>query len=122
MFHKANTQISKLQTMNVHTGQLATTHHFVDDLALVDGFCEPWEVAMDLLRLNGKLPVDSFTLSNGGKAMTFTMTGSKLADNYESMIRFLICAHQLPLEVKRDRFAIGGAVFEDKLFITYTGR
>lgn len=108
--------------MDTNSAHLATTHHFVDDLALVDGFCEPWELAMDMLRFNGKLPVDSFKLTPSGKTMTFTMTGSKLADNYETMIRFLIDMHKLPLEVKRERFAVGEAVFEDKLFITYTGR
>ncbi|HEY4288215.1 MAG TPA: hypothetical protein VGN00_14015 [Puia sp.] len=101
---------------------IAFTHHFVDDLALVDGFCQPWELAMDLLRFNGKIPVDSFSLRDEGRTMILSMTGSKLADNYETMIRFLITAHRLPLEAKRDRFAVGEAVFEDKITITYTGR
>ena len=104
--------------MNIAAEHTAT-HHFVDDLALVDGFCRPWDLAMDSIRFNGHLPVDHFTLLRDGRVMVFDITGSKIADSYECMISLLIRSQQLPLRMRRDRFCVGKVVFHDKLVITY---
>jgi hypothetical protein len=98
------------------------THHFVDDLAVLDGFCEPWQLAIDLIRFHGHLPVEKFRIAPGGRSMTLDMTGSRLADNYVNVIRQLIILRQLPVETKRQRYSLKGAIFQDKLIITYTGR
>jgi len=104
--------------MNIAAEHTAT-HHFVDDLALVDGFCRPWDLAMDSIRFNGNLPVNHFTLLRDGRVMVFDMTGSKMSDSYERMISLLIRSQQLPLRIRRDSFSIGKVVFNDKLVITY---
>lgn len=99
----------------------ALTQHYLEDLPEI-GDLAPQDQAMDGFRRNFPLVIRNVDVSKDGRTMTYRLRGTKLMENYISMARTVIILQRLPLEVKRDQFAIGSVVFEDNMVITYTGK